>query len=91
MCYPETTWKSHLTYNTPNDLLSSIDSADPASRILTVGKKLGFRFRQKTDHILVRHASAFSSAEVVPHPEQWLFEVSDHLPIRATVETRSPE
>ena len=37
-----------------SDLFSSIDDADPARRLLAVGRALGLRYRQKLDHLLVR-------------------------------------
>jgi endonuclease/exonuclease/phosphatase family metal-dependent hydrolase len=37
-----------------SDLFGSVDPADPAARVLGLGRKLGLRLRQKTDHILIR-------------------------------------
>lgn len=76
--------------NYTSDLFGSIDPADPAVGFLNFGKKLGCRFRQKTDHILVRGGCAVPDAGAVSCPERELFEVSDHLPIQATIEFDSP-
>ena len=70
-----------------SDLFGNVDPADPSAGILNFGKRLGCRFLQKTDHILGRGFSACSGSGIIPHPEPRLFEVSDHLPIQAKLET----
>lgn len=70
-----------------SDLFGSVDPADPSAGILNFGKRLGCRFRQKTDHILGRGFSSLSGSGIIPHPKPRLFEVSDHLPIHAKFET----
>jgi len=70
-----------------SDLFGSVDPADPAAGWLNFGKKLGCRFRQKTDHVLGRGLSANPESGILPYPESRLFEVSDHLPIQARYET----
>lgn len=74
-----------------SDLFGSVDPADPSAAFLNFGKKLGCRFLQKTDHILTRGFSDISGTGIISHPEPRLFEVSDHLPIHATVETGTLE
>ena len=66
-----------------SDLFRSIDPADPAAVALARGRRLGLRFRQKTDHVLVRGADAHADGGVPPLPEERLFGLSDHLPLLA--------
>ena len=64
-----------------SDLFSSIDDADPARRLLAVGRALGLRYRQKLDHILVRGARPAASAAVVSIPGHAHLPGSDHVPV----------
>ena len=64
-----------------NDLFSSIDDADPARRLLAVGRALGLRYRQKLDHLLVRGARSAASAAVVAMPGHVHLPGSDHVPV----------
>ncbi len=64
-----------------SDLFSSIDDADPAHRLLAVGRALGFRYRQKLDHLLVRGARPMASATVVAVCGRTHLPGSDHVPV----------
>ena len=64
-----------------SDLFSSIDHADPARRLLAVGRALGLRFRQKLDHVLVRGTRPVASATVVAVPGHIHLPGSDHVPV----------
>ena len=64
-----------------SDLFSSIDAADPARRLLAVGRALGLRYRQKLDHLLVRGARPVASATVVAVPGHTHLPGSDHVPV----------
>lgn len=64
-----------------SDLFSSIDTADPARRLLAVGRALGLRYRQKLDHLLVRGARPVASATVVAVPDHTHLPGSDHVPV----------
>ena len=63
-----------------SDLFSSIDTADPARRLLGVGRALGLRFRQKLDHLLVRGARP-AVATMVVAPGHRHLPGSDHVPV----------
>jgi len=64
-----------------SDLFSSIDDADPARRLLAVGRALGLRYRQKLDHVLVRGARPVAPATVVTVPGHTHLPGSDHVPV----------
>ena len=64
-----------------SDLFSSIDDADPARRLLTVGRALGLRYRQKLDHLLVNGAVPAAPATVVAGPDRAHLPGSDHVPV----------
>ena len=64
-----------------SDLFSSIDDADPARRLLAVGRALGLRFRQKLDHLLVRGTRPIASATVVAVSGHTHLPGSDHVPV----------
>lgn len=64
-----------------SDLFGNVDPADPAAAYLNFGKKMGMRFRQKTDHILVEGPASSITAGVVDFDEKKLFKISDHLPV----------
>ena len=64
-----------------SDLFSSIDDADPARRLLAVGRALGLRCRQKLDHLLVRGTRPIASATVVAVPGHTHLPGSDHVPV----------
>ena len=64
-----------------SDLFFSIDPADPAQRMLRLGRVLGLRYRQKLDHLLVRGASTVASAVAVTPIEGAHLPGSDHLPL----------
>ncbi len=70
-----------------SDLFGSIDPADPSAPWLRRGRRLGVRFRQKTDHVLVRGPVAVTAAGVVPAGEADpdLLAISDHLPLHVTL------
>ena len=64
-----------------SDLFSSIDTADPARRLLRFGQMLGLRYRQKLDHLLVRGAHTVAPAAAVVIPGWEHLPGSDHLPV----------
>ena len=64
-----------------SDLFSSIDKADPARRMLRLGRLLGLRYRQKLDHLLVRGAPMASPAAAVAATGHAHLPGSDHLPV----------
>jgi endonuclease/exonuclease/phosphatase family metal-dependent hydrolase len=64
-----------------NDLFSSIDDADPARRLLRVGRALGLRYRQKLDHVLVKGARPVAPATAVAGPGGGHLPGSDHVPV----------
>ena len=64
-----------------SDLFSSIDAADPARRLLAVGRALGLRYRQKLDHVLVRGARPVAPATVGTVPGHMHLPGSDHVPV----------
>ncbi|MEE2613188.1 MAG: endonuclease/exonuclease/phosphatase family protein [Acidobacteriota bacterium] len=64
-----------------SDLFSSIDAADPARRLLAVGRALGLRYRQKLDPRLVRGAPPVAAATVVAVPGHTHLPGSDHVPV----------
>ncbi|MDP6582500.1 MAG: endonuclease/exonuclease/phosphatase family protein [Vicinamibacterales bacterium] len=64
-----------------SDLFSSIDAADPARRLLVLGRALGLRYRQKLDHLLVRGARPVASAMAVAAPGHTHLPGSDHVPV----------
>ena len=64
-----------------SDLFSSIDNADPARRLLAVGRALGLRYRQKLDHLLVRGARPVAPATAVAAPGHTHLPGSDHVPV----------
>jgi endonuclease/exonuclease/phosphatase family metal-dependent hydrolase len=64
-----------------SDLFSSIDDADPARRLLAVGRALGLRYRQKLDHLLVRGTRRLATARVVAAPGHPHLPGSDHVPV----------
>lgn len=68
-----------------SDLFGSVDPADPAARILGLGRTFGARFRQKTDHVLVRGDACGCEARLVDLPVRRLLAVSDHLPVEVAV------
>jgi endonuclease/exonuclease/phosphatase family metal-dependent hydrolase len=64
-----------------SDMFFSIDDADPARRLLSVGRALGLRYRQKLDHLLVRGGRPVASARVVVLPGHTHLPGSDHVPV----------
>ena len=64
-----------------SDLFTSIDDADPARRLLAVGRGLGLRYRQKLDHLLVRGTRPARLAMVVAAPGHAHLPGSDHVPV----------
>ncbi len=64
-----------------NDLFSSIDDADPARRLLALGRALGLRYRQKLDHVLVKGARAVAPATAVAVSGHAHLPGSDHVPV----------
>ncbi|MBD3222124.1 hypothetical protein GF314_12885 [bacterium] len=68
-----------------SDLFGSIDPADPSAAWLRRGLRLGLRFRQKTDHVLVRGPVAVTAAGVVTANDADLLAISDHLPLHVTL------
>ena len=72
-CSADVTWTC--------DLFASIDDADPARRLLAVGRALGLRYRQKLDHILVRGACPVAPATVAAASGHTHLPGSDHLPV----------
>ena len=64
-----------------SDLFSSIDDADPARRLLAVGRALGLRYRQKLDHVLVRGVRPVAPAPVVTVSGHTPLPGSDHVPV----------
>ena len=69
-----------------NDLFSSIDDADPARRLLKIGRALGLRYRQKLDHLLVKGVRAIRNTSAVMGPGQTHLHGSDHLPVAVELE-----
>ena len=64
-----------------SDLFSSIDNADPARRMLRLGRLFGLRYRQKLDHLLVRGAPMAAPAAAVAATGHAHLPGSDHLPV----------
>ena len=64
-----------------SDLFSSIDAADPARRLLVLGRALGLRYRQQLDHLLVRGTCPVASATVVAVTGHAQLPGSDHVPV----------
>jgi endonuclease/exonuclease/phosphatase family metal-dependent hydrolase len=64
-----------------NDLFSSIDDADPARRLLRLGRALGLRYRQKLDHVLVKGARPVAPAIAVTGSGGGYLPGSDHVPV----------
>jgi endonuclease/exonuclease/phosphatase family metal-dependent hydrolase len=74
------------TVDWTHDLFSSIDKEDPARYFLRLCKYLGFRFRQKMDHILARGIKSIPQIKKITLPQHARFPGSDHIPLYAEFE-----